>query len=74
MCFCREVEVGAEDLMQLLKNYSRQSGTQMKGHISVGVVGYPNTGKSSVAALSDGTKLILSYLIEYLIGCRMSCS
>lgn len=40
--------VGAEDLMQLLKNYSRQSGTRMKGHISVGVVGYPNTGKSSV--------------------------
>jgi len=40
--------VGAEDLMQLLKNYSRQHGTQMKGHISVGVVGYPNTGKSSV--------------------------
>jgi len=40
--------VGAEDLMQLLKNYSRQQGTQMKGHISVGVVGYPNTGKSSV--------------------------
>lgn len=34
--------------MQLLKNYSRQHGTQMKGHISVGVVGYPNTGKSSV--------------------------
>lgn len=23
-------EVGAEDLMQLLKNYSRQQGTQMK--------------------------------------------
>eukprot|EP00438_Fugacium_kawagutii_P021018 Skav228383 [mRNA] locus=scaffold1981:381835:388280:+ [translate_table: standard] len=40
--------VGAEDLMQLLKNYSRQHGGQMKGHISVGVVGYPNTGKSSV--------------------------
>ncbi|CAJ1432633.1 unnamed protein product, partial [Effrenium voratum] len=40
--------VGADELMQLLKNYSRQSGTHMKGHISVGVVGYPNTGKSSV--------------------------
>lgn len=40
--------VGADDLMQLLKNYSRQGGTQMKNHISVGVVGYPNTGKSSV--------------------------
>jgi len=40
--------VGADELMQLLKNYSRLSGTQMKSHISVGVVGYPNTGKSSV--------------------------
>lgn len=40
--------VGADELMQLLKNYSRQGGTKMKAHVSVGVVGYPNTGKSSV--------------------------
>jgi hypothetical protein len=32
-------EVGAEDLMQLLKNYSRQHGTQMKAEISLPVVG-----------------------------------
>ena len=32
-------EVGAEDLMQLLKNYSRQHGTQMKAEISQAVVG-----------------------------------
>eukprot|EP00931_Biecheleriopsis_adriatica_P063118 TRINITY_DN38185_c0_g1_i1.p1 TRINITY_DN38185_c0_g1~~TRINITY_DN38185_c0_g1_i1.p1 ORF type:complete len:483 (+),score=138.80 TRINITY_DN38185_c0_g1_i1:30-1478(+) len=40
--------VGADELMQLLKNYSRQGGTKTKAHVSVGVVGYPNTGKSSV--------------------------
>lgn len=40
--------VGADDLMQLLKNYSRVGGSQTKAHVSVGVVGYPNTGKSSV--------------------------
>lgn len=28
-------EVGAEDLMQLLKNYSRQSGTRMKAAAAV---------------------------------------
>lgn len=41
--------VGADELMQLLKNYSRMSGGgKMKGHVTVGFVGYPNTGKSSV--------------------------
>lgn len=40
--------VGADDLMQLLKNYARLGGTQTKAHVSVGIVGYPNTGKSSV--------------------------
>jgi len=40
--------VGADELMQLLKNYSRTGGSRNKAHISVGVVGYPNTGKSSV--------------------------
>ena len=38
--------VGAETLMQLLKNYSRSLG--MKTSITVGLVGYPNVGKSSV--------------------------
>merc|ERR550525_1408392 len=40
--------VGADELMQLLKNYARLGGGKNKGHISVGIVGYPNTGKSSV--------------------------
>eukprot|EP00747_Dinoflagellata_sp_TGD_P023294 gnl/TRDRNA2_/TRDRNA2_129705_c0_seq1.p1 gnl/TRDRNA2_/TRDRNA2_129705_c0~~gnl/TRDRNA2_/TRDRNA2_129705_c0_seq1.p1 ORF type:complete len:455 (+),score=123.27 gnl/TRDRNA2_/TRDRNA2_129705_c0_seq1:165-1367(+) len=41
--------VGADELMQLLKNYARSGGGQKtKHHIYVGVVGYPNTGKSSV--------------------------
>ncbi|CAK0859009.1 unnamed protein product [Prorocentrum cordatum] len=41
--------VGADDLMQLLKNYARTGdGSKMKAHINVGIVGYPNTGKSSV--------------------------
>merc|ERR1719262_1529201 len=35
--------------MQLLKNYARTGdGSKMKAHINVGIVGYPNTGKSSV--------------------------
>lgn len=38
--------IGADTLMQLLKNYAR-SGDR-KTAISVGVVGYPNVGKSSV--------------------------
>ena len=38
--------VGADTLLQLLKNYSRNRG--IKTSITVGVVGYPNVGKSSV--------------------------
>lgn len=38
--------VGAETLMQLLKNYSRS--LNIKTSITVGLVGYPNVGKSSV--------------------------
>mmetsp|Transcript_43312 Transcript_43312/g.92720 ORF Transcript_43312/g.92720 Transcript_43312/m.92720 type:complete len:484 (+) Transcript_43312:150-1601(+) len=39
--------VGADEVMQLLKNYARmKDGT--KSHVTVGVVGYPNTGKSSL--------------------------
>jgi len=39
--------VGADRLLQLLKNYSRVSADK-KRQITVGVVGYPNVGKSSV--------------------------
>lgn len=38
--------VGSEALMQLLKNYCRNN--QIKTAITVGVIGYPNVGKSSV--------------------------
>jgi nuclear GTP-binding protein len=40
--------VGADELMQLLKNYCRMNGSKTKAHVSVGIVGYPNTGKSSI--------------------------
>lgn len=39
--------VGVEGLLQLMKNYSRSIGKK-KGSITVGVIGYPNTGKSSI--------------------------
>jgi len=40
--------VGAEALLQLLKNYARNSDGKSKGSITVGIVGYPNVGKSSI--------------------------
>ena len=38
--------VGGDELLQLLKNYSRTHN--MKKAVTVGVVGYPNVGKSSL--------------------------
>ena len=38
--------VGADELMQLIKNYCRQG--DVKTSITVGVVGFPNVGKSSL--------------------------
>lgn len=38
--------LGADNLMKLLKNYCRSNN--LKTSITVGVVGYPNVGKSSV--------------------------
>jgi nuclear GTP-binding protein len=44
------VPVGMEAVLQLLKNYARTGGTggKSKTSIVVGVIGYPNTGKSSI--------------------------
>jgi nuclear GTP-binding protein len=39
--------VGASQLLQLLKNYARNSANSKTG-LTVGVIGYPNVGKSSV--------------------------
>lgn len=41
--------VGTENLMNILKNYSRVDGdAKTKSLITVGVVGFPNVGKSSL--------------------------
>jgi nuclear GTP-binding protein len=40
--------VGTENLMNILKNYARISGSKNKKTIYVGVVGFPNVGKSSI--------------------------
>lgn len=39
--------VGTENLMNILKNYARTS-SDAKAVITVGVVGFPNVGKSSI--------------------------
>lgn len=38
--------IGADKLLELIKNYSKTDG--IKGAVTVGVIGYPNVGKSSV--------------------------
>jgi nuclear GTP-binding protein len=38
--------LGADALMKLLKNYTRNAN--IKSSISVGVIGFPNVGKSSL--------------------------
>jgi len=38
--------VGAEKLLELIKNYSKNAG--VKTAVTVGVIGYPNVGKSSL--------------------------
>jgi nuclear GTP-binding protein len=39
--------VGAENLLNILKNYARVDSKNMQ-QITVGVVGFPNVGKSSL--------------------------
>lgn len=38
--------LGADNVLQLLKNYCRNNG--VKTAITVGIIGYPNVGKSSL--------------------------
>ena len=41
--------VGTENLLNILKNYARVDGDQKaKALITVGVIGFPNVGKSSL--------------------------
>jgi len=40
--------VGSENLMNILKNYARVEGGKAKQQIVVGIVGFPNVGKSSL--------------------------
>ena len=41
--------IGTENLMNILKNYARVQGeAKTKQQITVGVVGFPNVGKSSL--------------------------
>jgi nuclear GTP-binding protein len=40
--------IGVEELLGLMKNYCRNDGGQTKASISVGIVGMPNVGKSSL--------------------------
>lgn len=41
--------VGTENLMNILKNYARTSkDSSDKQNITVGIVGFPNVGKSSI--------------------------
>jgi nuclear GTP-binding protein len=51
---------GMEGLLQLLKNYARTGGTggKNKTTIVVGVIGYPNTGKSSIINALKRTRAV----------------
>jgi len=41
--------IGVENLLNILKNYARITGeSKIKQKITVGVIGYPNVGKSSL--------------------------
>eukprot|EP00613_Pedinella_sp_CCMP2098_P018898 CAMPEP_0171773136 /NCGR_PEP_ID=MMETSP0991-20121206/55114_1 /TAXON_ID=483369 /ORGANISM="non described non described, Strain CCMP2098" /LENGTH=542 /DNA_ID=CAMNT_0012378817 /DNA_START=20 /DNA_END=1648 /DNA_ORIENTATION=- len=53
----RSVAVGTESLMALLKNYCRGEGG-LNSSIVVGVIGYPNTGKSSLINSLKGRSVV----------------
>jgi nuclear GTP-binding protein len=55
-----QVPVGMDGLLQLLKNYARTGGAggKHKTAIVVGIVGYPNTGKSSIINALKRTRAV----------------
>jgi len=50
--------VGVDELMGLLKNYSRSSTGKGKTCITVGIIGYPNVGKSSILNTLKRTRAV----------------
>lgn len=52
------VPVGMEGLLQLLKNYARTGSGKGKTTIVVGVIGYPNVGKSSIINALKRTRAV----------------
>jgi nuclear GTP-binding protein len=44
----QSLAVGTENLLNVLKNYARMEGSNAKKMITVGIIGFPNVGKSSV--------------------------
>src|SRR5690606_25417999 len=48
--------LGADTLIQLLKNYTRS--LDVKKNITVGIIGYPNVGKSSVINSLKRSKVV----------------
>ena len=52
--------VGAENLLELIKNYSKCEG--IKRAVTIGVIGYPNVGKSSVI---NRFQIFFAYLVIF---------
>lgn len=50
--------VGVDELMGLLKNYSRSSTGKGKTCVTVGIIGYPNVGKSSILNTLKRTRAV----------------
>ena len=44
----QSLAVGTENSLNVLKNYARMEGSNAKKMITVGIIGFPNVGKSSV--------------------------
>jgi len=51
-----KLTIGEEELINLLKNFSRVDGSQKKKIVNVGIVGFPNVGKSSIINTLKGCR------------------